>query len=82
MTILQAIVSASVILIKLLIMNVLSKEELCSLVGGQLVNLQTQFGTDINNVNSTQACKCTYKNISVITNDNQILGCLCECVYH
>ena len=56
---------------KISISNSLTKEELNELRGGD----------DITNKNSAFTCKCDYKNQSLITNDNSVNGCTCNCTY-
>lgn len=35
---------------------------------------------DILNKNSTDNCKCTYNNQALITNDNSVSTCKCNCI--
>lgn len=61
-------------------MITLTNEEMIYLLGGSTMVLNEFASSDINNTNSTATCVCSYKNKSVITNDNSVNGCRCLCM--
>jgi len=63
-----------------MIMESLTNEEMIYLLGGSAIALNELASIDINNTNSTATCACTYKNKSVISNDNSVSGCRCLCM--
>jgi hypothetical protein len=58
----------------------LTNEELNELKGG-VFKSAVKADNDILNKNSYFNCKCDYKNMSLITNDNSVNGCNCNCTY-
>ena len=61
-------------------MELLTKEEINYLLGGNVLELNELVSPDINNTNSTPTCVCSYMNKSVITNSNSETGCRCLCM--
>jgi len=66
--------------INILVMEPLTNEEMIYLLGGSAILLNELACIDINNTNSVATCACTYKNKSVISNDNSVSGCRCLCM--
>lgn len=70
-------------------LNLLSKENLAQIQGGNDVNFATieneiTSSTTLkakNNKNSIAGCICEYLNASSITNTNKATQCSCECVW-
>ena len=56
---------------KISVSNSLTKNELSELIGG----------VDVSNKNNILGCHCSYNNQSLVTNDNSVQGCTCNCTY-
>jgi hypothetical protein len=50
-----------------------------SLTKSELNKIMAGSG-DVNNINSTWSCLCSYNNSSVTQNSNSAQGCRCDCV--
>jgi len=57
----------------------LTKTELNELVGGVIEDSTISTKGDVENLNQTFGCECTYNNRPGVTNNNTVSGCSCKC---